>query len=210
LDFIPVLEDTGLIVDAGEWLLESACQQLRHWLDAGFSDLRLAVNLSPRQFEDDGLVQLVATTLQTFNIPGQHLELEMTEGVLVRDTEATKQKLSELVDMGVRIAIDDFGTGYSSLKYLKLFPIHVLKIDRSFVKDIERDASDAAIATAVIALGHALDLEVVAEGVETEAQARFLREQGCHMIQGYWISKPLPPEGVSELFGAPLKVSIGS
>lgn len=188
--FVPALEDTGLIVDVGEWIFHEAFRQLRCWTDEGHKDLRLAVNLSPRQFEDDSLMRIIKRAMAEWDIDGDRLELEITEGVLVKDTEAAKRVLSELSELGVKIAIDDFGTGYSSLAYLKHFPIHALKIDRSFVTDIERDQSDAAIAAAVVALGKALDLEVVGEGVESEGQLGFLQGQGCHRIQGYLLGKP--------------------
>ena len=205
LDFIPILEDTGLIIDVGEWLFQAGCSELRRWTDAGHVNLRLAVNVSPRQFDDDSLVPTVKKALQDWDIAGHRLELEITEGVLVKDTEAAKRTLTELAALGVRIAIDDFGTGYSSLQYLKHFPLNVLKIDRSFVKDIERDGSDAAIAAAVIALGKALDLETVAEGVETRAQVEFLARQGCTMVQGFLLGKPRPAPELSQALKQPVQ-----
>ncbi len=205
-EFIPILEDTGLIIDVGEWLFQAGCSELRRWTDAGFIDLRLAVNVSPRQFDDDTLVPMIKKALLDWGIAGERLELEITEGVLVKDTNAAKRTLSELAELGVRIAIDDFGTGYSSLQYLKHFPIHVLKIDRSFVKDIERDTSDAAIAGAVVALGKALDLEVVAEGVETHAQVEFLSSLGCNMIQGFLVGRPKPAPELTKLLEKPIRL----
>ena len=202
-DFVPILEDTGLIVELGEWLFQAACSELRRWTNAGFADLRLAVNVSPRQFEGDALVPTVKKALLDWEIAGHRLEIEITEGVLIKDASAVRRTLNELAELGVRIAIDDFGTGYSSLQYLKCFPIHSLKIDRSFVKDVTRGGSDAAIAAAVLALGKALDLEVVAEGVETTDQVRCLEQLGCTMIQGYLAGKPKSAPELTKQLGEP-------
>ncbi len=202
-DFVPILEDTGLIVELGEWLFQAACSELRRWTNAGFGELRLAVNVSPRQFEGDALVPTVKKALADWDIEGHRLEIEITEGVLIKDASAVRRTLNELAELGVRIAIDDFGTGYSSLQYLKCFPIHSLKIDRSFVKDVARGGSDAAIAAAVLALGKALDLEVVAEGVETIDQVRCLEQLGCTMIQGFLAGKPKSAPELTKLLSAP-------
>lgn len=202
-EFISILEDTGLIVDVGEWLFQAGCSELRRWTDRGFYRLRLAINVSPRQFEDDSLVPMVKKALGDWGIEGERLELELTEGVLLRDMDLVRQTLSELAQLGVRIAIDDFGTGYSSLQYLKHLPIRALKIDRSFVKDVDRDSSDAAIAAAVVALGKALELDVVAEGVETRAQLEFLERLGCTSFQGFYGGKPRPAPELTQLLESP-------
>jgi diguanylate cyclase (GGDEF)-like protein len=192
MDFIYLLEDTGLIISVGEWILRSACSQVREWQTAGFSNLRVAVNLSPRQFEDKNLVQVVGRALSDFQLQPECLELEITESHLMRDTERTKATLASIKSLGVRIAIDDFGTGYSSLSYLRRFPIDSLKIDKTFVQDITTDRDDASIAAGIIGLGHKLRLDVIAEGVETEEQLAFLYKEGCDAIQGYLCGRPQP------------------
>lgn len=191
LQFIGVLEETGLIVPVGQWVLETALRQLRRWQDQGLPSLSMAVNLSVRQFRDRNLVALVREALLRCDVRATLLELELTESMLM-DAEAHRATLDGLAAMGVRIAIDDFGTGYSSLSYLKRLPVDTLKVDRDFVGGLPEDAEDVAITTAVIALGHSLGLRVVAEGVETEAQRRFLSAQGCDEIQGYLLSPPIP------------------
>ncbi|MES2296955.1 MAG: EAL domain-containing protein [Pseudomonadota bacterium] len=191
-EFISIAEETGLIVPIGEWVLHSACAARQAWQRAGAADLKVAVNLSARQFHQQALEVMVARVLAQTGCPPACLELEITESVVMEHPEAAIATLRALSDMGVKLSIDDFGTGYSSLNYLKRFPIHTLKIDRSFVTDISRDADDAAIATAVIALAHSMKLTVVAEGVETLEQLEFLRAHGCDQMQGYYFSKPLP------------------
>jgi diguanylate cyclase (GGDEF)-like protein/PAS domain S-box-containing protein len=190
--FIPIAEETGLIVPIGAWVLNEACAQARRWHDAGRAGFSMGVNLSARQFQDEGLFGHIATALETSGIDPATLELELTESMLMADPAAAIDMLGRLASLGVRMAIDDFGTGYSSLAYLKLFPVSRLKIDRSFVRDISSDADDAAIVRAVIAMAVSLKLEVIAEGVETEAQLRYLIAHGCHAIQGYYFSRPLP------------------
>ena len=194
MDFISLLEDTGLIVSVGEWILRNACRQVREWQQGGLPDLRVAVNLSPRQFEDKDLVEIVGRALTDFQLSPECLELEITESHLMRDTERTKSTLASIKSLGVRIAIDDFGTGYSSLAYLKRFPIDSLKIDQSFVRDITTHRDDASIAAGIIGLGHKLRLDVIAEGVETEEQMAFLYQEGCDAVQGYLCGRPQPPE----------------
>jgi len=191
--FIGVLEDTGLIVSVGRWVLHTALLQLRAWHDQGLPPLSMAVNLSARQFRDAGLVGTVIGALQRSGVQPEWLELELTESLLM-DGQAHRHTLDRLAEAGVRIAIDDFGTGYSSLSYLKRLRVDTLKVDRSFVQGLPDDAEDAAISTAVIALGRSLGLRVVAEGVETEAQRAFLRRQGCDEIQGYLLSRPVAPD----------------
>jgi diguanylate cyclase (GGDEF)-like protein len=195
--FMPFLETTGLIKTVGAWVLETAAAEVRSWQRRGFPELRLTVNLSARQFEGTDLVDVIAKTLEASGLPPSHLELEITESLLMRDIDRTRAILEELKSSGIRIAIDDFGTGYSSLAYLTKFPLDCLKIDRSFVRDIETDADDRAVAEAIIGLGHNLRLDVVAEGVETEPQLSFL--QGCDGFQGYLIARPQPAHATLEL-----------
>src|SRR5215211_2653320 len=199
--FIPVLEDTGDIVGVGRWIMRTACRQNRAWQDSGIAPLRVAINLSARQFSRGGLVGTVAEALEESGLDPSCLELEITESLLMEDLNASLQILGELHNMaeGLRVSIDDFGTGYSSLSYLKSFPIDLLKIDQSFVKDIPWDPDDVAITTAIIRLAHSLRLGVIAVGVETEEQATFLRERGCDEAQGYYFSHPLPAEEFAEL-----------
>jgi diguanylate cyclase len=192
--FVPILEETGLIVQVGEWVLREACMQMVRWRRQGMGDLTLAVNLSARQFRQQDIVERVANVLLDTGFQAQHLELELTESMLVEDGDNAVRIMNTLGAMGVRLAIDDFGTGHSSLSYLKRFNVDVLKIDRSFVRDLPHDAEDCAIAKAVIALAHSLHLRVVAEGVDSPDQVTFLREQGCDDIQGYLVSKPLDPQ----------------
>lgn len=191
MEFIPIAEETGLIVPIGEWVIQTACKQVASWQEAGFSGLRMAVNISARQFRDSDIVKVVLDAVIQTNINPRDLEVEITESMLMEDTSVNIAALKELKDNGVHISIDDFGTGYSSLSYLKRFNIDALKIDKSFVRDITTDPDDAAIASAVIALGQSLRLIVVAEGVETEDQLVFLKTQGCHEAQGYLFSRPL-------------------
>ncbi len=191
VDFIPVAEDTGLIVTIGEWVLRRACADIRKWHAAGFEHVSVAVNLSARQFRHGELVEVVRQALQESGIAPRQLELEITESLLMDDTEASQVALNELKALGTSIYLDDFGTGYSSLAYLKKFPIDGLKIDSSFIRDLPGDADGEAITQAILALSQALRLKVVAEGVENEAQFDFLRRAGCGVVQGYYFSKPL-------------------
>jgi diguanylate cyclase (GGDEF)-like protein len=189
--FIPLLEETGLIVPVGSWALREACAQMMRWQRDGMRPITLAVNLSARQFRQQDLIGDIEQALQATGFDPTLLEIELTESMLIGDSEAVLGILTELGAMGVRIAIDDFGTGHSSLSYLKRFDVDTLKIDRSFVRDTPHDPEDSAIATAVIALAHGLRLKVVAEGVESQAQLDFLRAQGCDQAQGYLLSRPL-------------------
>lgn len=190
--FIPILEETGLIVPVGAWVLRRACEEMMAWDRAGIAPINLAVNLSARQFRQHDLIDTIARTLAETGLEPSRLEIELTESMLVENIEEVVRIMARLGAMGVSIAIDDFGTGHSSLSYLKRFDLDILKIDRSFVRDTPDDPEDNAIAIAVIALAHGLGLKVVAEGVENEAQAGFLRAQGCDQIQGYLLSRPLP------------------
>jgi len=189
--FISVLEDTGMILPVGAWVIRAACEQLGQWDKMGLPPLRLAVNLSARQFRHLYLASLIEDSLRENAINPRRLEIELTESLLMEDTEATRAMLESFARLGVRLAIDDFGTGHSSLSYLKRFNIDTLKIDRSFVRSLPDDAEDVAIATAVIALGRSMEMNVVAEGVETEAQADLLRRLGCDEMQGYLLGRPM-------------------
>lgn len=195
--FMPFLEASGLIKGVGEWVLETSCRQARAWQDLGYRGLRVSVNLSARQFEGSDLVAVVKRVLQETGLSATDLELEITESLLMKDTERTRAILEELKSLGVRIAIDDFGTGYSSLAYLTTFPLDCLKIDRSFVHDIATNDDNRTVAEAIIGLGHSLRLDVVAEGVETEEQLTLL--SGCDGFRGFLISRPQPPEGTQAL-----------
>lgn len=196
--FIPILEETGMILDVGTWVLRHACRQVQDWRRRGLPDLRVAVNLSARQFHQHDLVDSIATIIRDLQLPRQVLELEITEGLLVDDALDVNKLLDQLHDLGVHISIDDFGTGYSSLNYLKRFSIDTLKIDQSFVRDLPQDADDSAIVVTIIAMARSLRLGLVAEGVETEAQLAFLKAHGCDEIQGYLAARPLPPEAFEQ------------
>ncbi|HEY3378959.1 MAG TPA: EAL domain-containing protein [Armatimonadota bacterium] len=193
-DFIALAEETGLIVPIGDWVLRTACAQQRAWLDAGLPPTRVAVNLSARQFQRTDLVATIDDALRHSGLAPHYLELEITESVAMEHGEQSLAMLRDLHALGVHLSIDDFGTGFSSLGYLKKFPVHALKIDQSFVRDIPDDQDDAAIAAAVIALAHTLNLQVVAEGVENAAQLAFMREHHCDDIQGFYFSEPVPAE----------------
>jgi diguanylate cyclase len=197
--FVPVAEEMGLIVQIGEWVLRTACQQNQTWQQLGFPPVRVSVNVSSRQFQPDNLLQIIKEALADSNLNPMYLELELTESVLMAEESGIFEVLKEAQNMGVHIAIDDFGTGYSSLSYLKRFPLNVLKIDRSFIKDICSDRNDAAITTAIIAMAHGLGLSVVAEGVETQEQLTFLQQQHCDVIQGYYFSPPICSEKMTQI-----------
>jgi len=199
-EFIPLAEETGLIVPIGEWVLRTACATTRKWIDEGLPPLRLSVNLSARQFQQAELPALIADVLQATQLPADCLELEVTESIAMVDVEHATAALHQLKKLGLHISIDDFGTGYSSLSYLRQFPIQTLKIDKSFVRDIDADPDKAAIAASIIALAHSLQLQVIAEGVETEAQLEFLRERGCDEMQGFLFSGPVREANFRQLF----------
>ena len=199
-DFIPVAEETGLIMQLGEWVLREACRQNREWQVQGYPVVPMSVNLSPRQFRQKELVANIRAILAETGQAPELLELEITESTLMHDANETLTKLRELAEMGVKLAIDDFGTAYSSLAYLKRFPVNKLKIDQSFVRDLGHDREDAAIVAAIMALANSLGLEPLAEGVETEEQAALLLELGCAHFQGYLFSRPLPPDQAPLIF----------
>ncbi len=204
LEFIPIAEETGLIIPIGAWVLREACRQGRRWHSAGFAALRMSVNISSRQFRQRDLLPMVREILQETAFTATFLELEITEGTIMQNTADTLANLQGLHEMGVRLAIDDFGTGYSSLSYLKRFPIDTLKIDRSFVSDLPDDANNAGITCAIIAIAHHLKLTVVAEGVENEAQLAFLNKHVCDGVQGFLFSKPLPADEIDRFMRSSL------
>ncbi len=192
--FIPIAEETGLIISIGEWVLRDVCRQGKEWIDAGFAPIRLAVNVSPSQFKHCDMVELVTTVLAETNYPAEWLELELTESGLMEHQEVVIGILTKLRDLGIHLAIDDFGTGYSSLSYLKRFPLDVLKIDKSFIDDIPHHLDDMAITSAIISMGQTLGFKILAEGVETVEQLNFLKLKGCDIYQGFIKSKPIPAD----------------
>ncbi|MGI8738891.1 MAG: EAL domain-containing protein [Gammaproteobacteria bacterium] len=202
-EFIPLAEDSGMIVAIGEWVLRTACAQNMAWQNAGCARVRVAVNISGLQFRRSGLVETVQRILAETGLPPEFLELELTESTIMRNAGETIAALQRFKRMSISLSIDDFGTGYSSLSYLKRFPLDTLKIDASFVRDITDDADDKSITTAIIAMAHGLGLKVIAEGVETETQLAFLRKHGCDEVQGFFFSKPLPVDECAELICAP-------
>jgi len=193
-EFMPVLEETGLIVPVGQWVLNAVCEQIKAWESAGVQPVPVAVNLSARQFTSKDLGETIKRTLEEHQIDPGLIELEITESSLMVNTEEAVRTLEYLSGLGVSLSIDDFGTGYSSLSYLKRFPLDSLKIDRSFIRDVTTDGDDATITRAVISMAHSLGLKVVAEGVENERQLAFLTEYGCDQIQGYFFTRPLPAD----------------
>jgi EAL domain-containing protein (putative c-di-GMP-specific phosphodiesterase class I) len=197
--FIPIAEETGLIVPLGEWILRTACAQARAWIDAGLPPLTMAVNLSGRQFQSEDMVALVGAVLEQTGLPARFLELELTESIVMEQAEQAIATLDALKALGVRLAIDDFGTGYSSLAYLKRFPIDKLKIDRSFVQGLADDADDREIAATIIAMARSLSLDVLAEGVESEQQLAILRQLDCDQYQGYLFAQPMPADELERL-----------
>jgi diguanylate cyclase (GGDEF)-like protein len=191
-EFIPIAEESGLIVPLGEWIINHACEQLQAWRKQGLNNCTLSINLSPRQFNSEGLARTVATAIERTGIDPASLHLEITEGLLMSQSDLTLANFDDLGRLGVHFSIDDFGTGYSSLGYLKYFPPHVLKIDRSFVRDLPENSGNVAIVTAVVAMAKSLGITIVAEGTETDAQLTFLRQLGCEQAQGFLFSRPVP------------------
>lgn len=202
-EFIPVLEETGLIVSLGRWVLSEACRSACEWRGDGGAELVMSVNVSPRQFAEPDFVQMVLQVLTETGFPARQLQLEVTEGLLLEPTPDTEAKIDELTQLGIRLAIDDFGIGYSSLAYLKRYNLYALKIDRMFVRDIASASQDAAIVRAIIDLGHGLGMRVTAEGVETEAQCHELRRLGCDSMQGYLFARPMPEAELRLSLGLP-------
>ena len=197
-EFIPLAEDTGLIVPIGEWVLRTACHQARSWQRSAGHAIRMAVNLSAKQFKDENLSQIVLSALHDSGLDPKLLELELTEGTLMDDARATMATMEQLRAIGVQMSIDDFGTGYSSMNYLKRFDVRALKIDKSFISGLPQDAENAAITRAIIAMAHGLKMVVVAEGVETDAQLTLLKEYGCDMVQGFYLGHPSPQDVIQE------------
>ena len=193
-EFIPLAESSGQILSIGAWVMRTAVRQMKQWIDAGLPSNVVAVNLSAVQFRDPGLPELVQKVLDDAGLPPSCLELELTESVAAHNPAEAGQMMDRLHALGVRLSIDDFGTGFSSLSHLKRFPIHTLKIDQSFVRDIGTDPDDRAIVQAIIQMARALRLTTIAEGVETDEQAAFLQSHGCEAAQGYRFCRPLPPE----------------
>jgi diguanylate cyclase (GGDEF)-like protein len=198
-DFIALAEDTGMILPIGNWVIRQACLQNKAWQNAGLTRLRVAVNVSAHQFMVGTVPQVVREALRESGLEARYLEVELTESVMMHDTESTAAQLTELTEMGVSISLDDFGTGYSSLGYLSRFMLDKLKIDQTFVRNITTEPRSAAIAQATIALAHGLSLVVIAEGVETEGQLAFLRAIGCDEVQGYLFSRPVPADDMARL-----------
>jgi EAL domain-containing protein (putative c-di-GMP-specific phosphodiesterase class I) len=198
-DFIPMAEESGLIVPLGDWVLRAACAQAKTWQEAGLPAIRVAVNLSARQFQQQDLVEAIGQALKDSDLSPHYLQLEITESVAMHDMDFTIITLGRLREMGVQIAIDDFGSGHSSLNYLKRLPIDDVKIDQSFVRDLAVDPSDAAIVGSIVAMTHDLKLKVVAEGVETEEQLAFLKKRRCDVVQGFLFSKPMPADALEDM-----------
>lgn len=201
-EFIPIAEKTGLIVPIGDWVIRKACKQNKEWQDAGLQPMYISINLSARQFRQNNLVRNISKIITEIGIEPRWVRIEITESTAVKNVEFTIKSLEQLHSLGINIAIDDFGTGYSSLNYLRRFPIHTLKIDRSFVKDINYSSEDKMIVSAILALAKSLKQEVVAEGIETTEQLDVLRAKGCHLIQGYLFSTPQPPKELEKLISS--------
>ena len=199
-DFIPIAEMTGLILPVGEWVIKEAFKQLAIWQRGDISsNFRVSINISPYQFHQNDFVERIKGLLNESGALVSHVTLEVTEGITIKDIQATIDKMEKLSDMGFKLSMDDFGTGYSSLMYLKKLPLNELKVDQSFVRDLETDRSDAEIAATIIAMAKNLKLEVVAEGVEDEAQLAFLTHHGCLVFQGYYFYKPMKAADLTEL-----------
>jgi EAL domain-containing protein (putative c-di-GMP-specific phosphodiesterase class I) len=197
--FVPLAEETGLIVPMGEWVLQAGCYQLKTWLDAGFPPMRLGINVSAHQLQKKDFAELVMQVLKECDLPPKYLNLEITESVIMHNMHEAFETLRKLRAVGITISIDDFGTGFSSLSYLKDLPADHLKIDRAFVQNLPFSNNEANIARHIIQMAHGLNLQVIAEGVENHDQLEFLREAGCDEIQGFLISRPLPAEEITEL-----------
>jgi EAL domain-containing protein (putative c-di-GMP-specific phosphodiesterase class I) len=198
-EFIPLAEDTGLIGQIGDWVIEAACRDMKALHERGFPQVKVAINVSAFQFRHgQHLTEVIRNTLEKYDYPAKLLALELTESILIDDIKETLNVLNSMRSLDITLAIDDFGTGYSSLSYLKQFPIDILKIDQSFIRDITTDASDKAIVSAIIAMAQQLDIDVLAEGVETIEHQAFLQSQGCDYVQGYLYCKPIPADDLFE------------
>jgi EAL domain-containing protein (putative c-di-GMP-specific phosphodiesterase class I) len=206
--FIPIAEETGLVVPIGNWVLAEACAQLREWDRSGMAASRVAVNLSARQFADKALLDDIGRIVRETGVEPERIEFEITESMVMRNPDQAAATMSALKSMGFRLSIDDFGTGYSSLARLKRFPLDCLNLDRSFVRGLPEDHEDVAIARGVVALAHSLHLSVTAEGVETAAQFNFLKSIGCDEIQGFLIARPMAPSDIPKLAGAGSKFKL--
>ncbi len=202
-------EETGLILPLGEWVIERACKQWREWLDGGVGRVTVAINVSARQFRHTGFVDRVRSILDTHGVDASFLRFEITEGVLMRATPGTVANTHALRAMGVGLSVDDFGTGYSSLSYLRRFPAEVLKIDRSFLEGVPEDQENCSLVAAIIAMAHKLRLGVVAEGIENDAQLRFVRALDCESVQGHLLGKAMPPEEIEPLLRSKLQQTAG-
>ena len=209
-DFIPILEESGLIIDVGQWVLEEACRHLQRWQQQGLwgAEMQLSINISPRQFRRRGFVDDVHRTLRQLPIPKNSLEMEITEGIVIQGVEETIAIMGILADSGISFSLDDFGTGYSSFSYLKRLPVSVLKIDQSFIRDILSDRNDKVLVEAIVTMGKLLGVKVVAEGVEEESQLNLLQSYGCQFYQGYYFSRPQPNEVFETMLVKELEVNI--
>jgi len=192
LDFIPIAEENGMIIKIGEWVFKQACHHIKKCLLHRERVVPVAINLSAVQFNNEGLIEMIETTLEKEKIPSKYIELEITESAIMKNADQAIEIINELTKRDIRISIDDFGTGYSSLAYLKKFTVDKLKIDREFIKDLPHDKEDVALTSTMIMMAKNLGLDVLAEGVETKDQVNFLIQQGCNIVQGYYYSKPLP------------------
>jgi EAL domain-containing protein (putative c-di-GMP-specific phosphodiesterase class I) len=198
-EFIPFAEETGMIVDIGHWVLRNACAELKRWRDAGLPEIRMSINMSARQLAEKNIVKYVSNILRDYGIPGHCLEIEITENTIMSDMDSIIHKLKNISKRGVYIAIDDFGTGYSSLSYLHKLPIHTLKIDRTFIKEVNMKQRGKSIVNTIVAMVKGLNLNVIAEGVETQQQLDYLQEIDCNEAQGFLFCKPLPSDVVVQL-----------
>lgn len=199
-EFIPIAEDSGQIIQIGEWVLRTAVRQMKEWKDSGLDSMIIAVNLSAVQFQQKNLIKLVTAILDEAQLPHEYLELELTEAITMNDPQSAINIMNKLHEHGIRMSIDDFGTGYSSLSYLKQFKVYKLKIDQSFIRNIANDTEDQAIVKAIIDMAKSLGMQTIAEGVETAEQLAFLRQHKCNEIQGYYYSKPIPADQFSQFF----------
>jgi len=199
MQFIPLAEESGMIMQIGDWVLEEVCKQLEYWQEKGYRPVRIAVNISPKQFKQENFAIKIHEKIDKYGITPNSLEVEITESAMT-DMQDTFAMLKELKDIGVVISIDDFGTGYSSLSYLKKYPIDIIKIDQSFIKDMELDEKNAAIATTIIQLAHSLGMEVIAEGVEKDKQVEILKSAKCQKAQGYFFSRPVPIDDINQSY----------